>query len=165
LSLPCSSALNCLTYTMWKSVAVCENCRYFNADTINSEFKSIDGEKHLDDPSRKRHKPRKGPSNIEKVKSSKLAKESENKAVNVAVKAAKNSGRSHQDGDFSIGNIGVDNKKQSKSKNITIKMEEIDKAKADAKRSGKTTGVLRVENEDNRSFYVIEEQDFLRMFM
>lgn len=164
MSLPCDDAENCLTY-LSKKVIDCLGCIH-NQNTQPelgvSQFISLNGEPHS---SKKRQKARKGPVNTKKSKQYQDASKSENRGYQAAVKASANSGRVRNDGDFSINNIGVDNKYQGKTKSPKIDPKELDKAKIDARRQGKTTGCLRIENSEGRAFYVLDEEDFLRLFL
>lgn len=79
------------------------------------------------------------------------------------IKATKNSGRSNRDGDHVAANfIGLDTKVQLTRMQPEIKIEELDKAIADAKRGGSLIGGLVIRNKMGAGFVVFREEDFAK---
>lgn len=77
------------------------------------------------------------------------------KKENDHIKVSKNSGRRNRDGDYTTDNCLYDYKYQD-AKDVTIRMSDVDKAKADAIRNSKSEFALVIENKDGRKFEVRE---------
>jgi hypothetical protein len=99
--------------------------------------------------------------NTSKMRISWKAEKSEKSAENRLVKATKNSGRSNRDGDLTAaGFIGLDNKLQTKNTEPVVHLDELDKARADAKRGGMLVGGLVIETKNGVSVTVFKTEDF-----
>jgi hypothetical protein len=81
------------------------------------------------------------------------------------IKATRNSGRSNRDGDHvSNGNIVLDTKHQSTIESPVVKLHELDKVRADAKRSGNgRLGGLVLRNKHGRGIVVFAEEDYAKL--
>ena len=77
------------------------------------------------------------------------------------IRSTVNSGRSHQDGDhLAAGSIMLDTKLQSTRSNPVIRLDELAKISAQARRNGALIGGLILRNRMNEGFVVLKEQDF-----
>lgn len=80
------------------------------------------------------------------------------------IRATINSGRVNRDGDHLLYNdIVVDTKLQSTAENPVVRLHELDKVRADAKRNGKAYGVLCLQNRVGRSVITIDAADFAKI--
>ena len=80
------------------------------------------------------------------------------------IKATKNSGRAYRDSDHIVGSgfLRLDTKLQTTRMQPEIKLEELDKAIADARRGGSLIGGLVIRNKMGAGFVVFREDDFAR---
>jgi hypothetical protein len=77
------------------------------------------------------------------------------------IKATRNSGRVNRDGDHLLHDyIVIDTKLQSKAENPVVHLQELEKVRSDAKRSGKSIGVLCIKNKNAKGIVVLDEADF-----
>src|SRR5208282_2914248 len=77
----------------------------------------------------------------------KSAAQAESRTQKEVIRATRNSGRVNRDGDHLLfGHIVLDTKLQSGAENPTIKLQELDKVRNDAKRNGYKAGGLCIKN-------------------
>jgi hypothetical protein len=96
-----------------------------------------------------------------KVRVMKKASRAEKTTERNIIKATKNSGRSHRDGDHvSVGSITLDTKLQSLKTNLTVRLEELDKVRQDALRAGNSIGGLVLRNRHGVGVVVFHEADY-----
>jgi hypothetical protein len=90
----------------------------------------------------------------------KSAAQAESRTQKEIIKATRNSGRVNRDGDHLLfGRITLDTKLQSGAENPTVKLQELDKVRNDAKRSGNPIGGLCIKNKNGRSIVVFDLRD------
>lgn len=89
------------------------------------------------------------------------AERAERRTEQAIIKSTKNSGRSNRDGDHVFNDkITLDTKLQSNAVNPVVNLQELDKVRSDARRSGKQAGALVIQNKTGRSVVVFDLADF-----
>jgi hypothetical protein len=92
------------------------------------------------------------------------ARRAEQKTNSRIISATRNSGRSRNDADHvSAGRITLDTKLQSNAQNPVVKLDELEKVRADARRAGNPFGALVIRNKDNRAVVVFDEDDYAKL--
>lgn len=80
------------------------------------------------------------------------------------IKSTRNSGRVNRDGDhLYAGNIVLDTKQQSTTKDPVIRLHELDKVRNDSARNGRLFGALVIRNKYGRGVVVIDERDLHKL--
>ena len=80
------------------------------------------------------------------------------------IKATKNSGRTHKDGDqVAYSQVTIDTKLQSKCIHPVVRLDELAKVREDAQRGGNSLGVLMLRNRHGIGVIAIAESDFARL--
>jgi hypothetical protein len=93
-----------------------------------------------------------------------IAAQAERDTESNIIKATKNSGRSSRDGDHLVaGRITMDTKLQSTRSDPVVRLYELAKVQADAKRAGSLLGCLTLRNKHGVGVVVMSEEDFARM--
>lgn len=171
---PCSEARVCMNSPLFLIQGRCSECRLSPNPFVSGDrhyWKPID--KFLSHPQlikEKREKKReqttakakankaKDPSKQARLRAAERAERRTNAEI---IKSTRNSGRVNRDGDHLLFDyVVLDTKLQSKAENPIVHLHELDKVRRDAKRNGKTFGVLCIKNKTGRAICVLDEADF-----
>jgi hypothetical protein len=153
----------------------CSTCRLSpgNEDLPQQHWSPKDGSKHPELLKEKRSlRISKNQARIDERRSKdrgrqrvlKKATRAEKQSERNIIKATKNSGRSHKDGDHvSIGHITLDTKLQSQRDNPIVLLSELEKVRRDATRAGNTIGGLVLRNKHGVGVVVLHEDDYAKL--
>ena len=174
----CKEGLFCRNSPSNSSASKCNDCRlspgapYFirteHWHPTNSKFKHpvlVEEKRHakrMQALERQAERKAKDPARKARIRA---AERAEKRTEQDIIKSTRNSGRMNRDGDHVLGSgITLDTKLQSTTENPVVHLHELDKVRADAKRSGQKVGGLAIKNKHGRGVIVFDIADYALLF-